>query len=95
LRGIAKKSLPAEYLQENQSKLRKLTEHLTSRQRSVILRKLEVLEELSASERRVALAIIRQRDKKGRSDYLWTAHFLTVLTKLKAQERDDKFVGGD
>ncbi|MHC4736787.1 MAG: hypothetical protein ACYTDW_20390 [Planctomycetota bacterium] len=69
-------------------------EHLTSRQRSVILRRSEVLEELSASERSAALAIIRQRDKNGRLDYLWTAHFLTVLTKLKAQERDDEFVGG-
>ena len=88
MKGIVKKSLPAESLQENQGRFGKLTEHLTSRQRSVILRKSKVLEELSASERSAALAIIRQRDKKGRSDYLWTAHFLTVLTKLKAQERD-------
>jgi hypothetical protein len=88
LRVIAKKSMPAESLHENQDRFGKLTEHLISRQRSVILRGSEVLEELSFSERRAALAIIRQHDKNGRLDYLWTAHFLTVLTKLKAQVRD-------
>jgi len=88
LRVIGKKSLPAESRQEKQGKLRHLTEHLTSRHMSVILRESEVLEELSISQRRAALAIIRQRGKNGKLDYLWTVNFLTVLTKLKAQERD-------
>jgi hypothetical protein len=69
-------------------KFRKFTKHLASRQRSVILRRSEVLEELSTSERRAAMAIIRQRNKNGGLDYLWTSRFLTVLTKLKAGERE-------
>lgn len=83
---IATKSSPVTSLHEVQDKIRKLTERLSLRQRSAMLRASKVLAELSASERRAALAIIRQRDKNGELDYLWIASFLTVLSKLKAKE---------
>jgi hypothetical protein len=86
MRVKAIKSTSVESLHNVQGKFLKFTEHLASRQKSEILRKLKVLEELSASERRAAMAIIMQRNNNGGLDYLWTTCFLTVLSKLKAQE---------
>ena len=90
MRVKAIKSTSIESLHNVHSKFREFTERLASRQRSEILRRSEVLEELSASERRAAMAIINQRNNNGGLDYLWTARFLTVLSKLKVEER--KFV---
>ena len=87
---IAIKSSPVASLHEFQDKIRKLTERLSLRQRSAILRTSKVLAELPTSERRAALAIIRQRDKNGWLDYPWIASFLTVLSKLKAEENQSE-----
>lgn len=84
------KSTSVESLQNVHGKFEKFTERLASSQRSEILRRSEVLKELSASERRAAMAIIRQRNKNGGLDYLWTARFLIVLTRLKAEERESE-----
>ncbi|MHC4083971.1 MAG: hypothetical protein ACYSWZ_07680 [Planctomycetota bacterium] len=84
------KSTSVESLHNVNGKFRKFTEHLASRQRSEILRRSEVLEELSDSERHAAMTIIRQRNKNGGLDYLWTARFLIVLSKLKAEEKESE-----
>ena len=86
MRVKAIKSTSIESLYNVHSKFWKFTERLASKKRSEILRRSKVLEELSASERRAAMAIISQRNNNRGLDYLWTAHFLTVLTKLKAQD---------
>ena len=71
---------------EVQDKIRKLAEHLSVMQKSVVLRTSKVLAKLSTSERRAALNIIRQKDKNEGLDYPWLASFFTVLRKLKAEE---------
>jgi hypothetical protein len=86
MRVKAIKSTSIESLHNVHGKFWKFTERLASRQRSDILRRSKVLEELSASERRAVMAIIMQRNNNGGLDYLWTAHFLTVLSKLRVEE---------
>ncbi len=90
MRVKALKSTSVESLHNVHGKFKKFTEHLVLRQRSEILRGSKVLEELSASERHAAMAIIRQRNKNGGLDYLWTTRFLIVLSKLKAEERESE-----
>lgn len=87
---IAAKPKPVASRRDVQGKIRKLTEHLSSRQKSAVLKTSKVLVELSASQRRAALDIIRQRDKNGGLDYSWLTSFLTVLSKLKAEQSHSK-----
>jgi len=84
---IAIKSSLGASQHEVQDKIRKLTGYLSLRQRSAILK---VLGELSASERRATLAIIRQQGKNGGLDYPWLASFFAVLRKLKAEENQSE-----
>ena len=87
---IATKSSPVASLHEVPDKIRKLVEHLSLRQRSVVLRTSKVLAKLSTSERRAALNIIRQLDKNGGLYYPWLASFFAVLRKLKAEENQSE-----
>lgn len=80
-----KSSLDAPQL-EVRDEISELTEHLSLGQRSAVLRTSKVLAGLSASERRAALDIIRQRAQNGGLDYPWFAGFLAVLGRLKAEE---------
>lgn len=83
---IATKSSLGASQHEVQDKIRKLAEHLSVMQKSVVLRTSKVLAKLSTSERRAALNIIRQKDKNGGLDYPWLTSFFAVLRKLKAEE---------
>ena len=87
---IATKSSLDASRHEVQDKIRKLAEHLSLRQKSVVLRTSKILAELSASERHAALNIIRQQDKNGGLDYPWLASFFAVLGKLKAEESESE-----
>lgn len=69
---------------EVQDIIRKFAQHLPSMQKSVVLRTSKLLAELSVSERRAAMNIIKQQDKNGGLDYPWLVSFLTLLSKLKA-----------
>ncbi len=83
---IATKSSLGASQHEVQDKIRKLAEHLSVVQKSVVLRTSKVLAKLPTSERRAALNIISQKDENGGLDYPWLASFFEVLRKLKAEE---------
>ncbi|MHC4571426.1 MAG: hypothetical protein ACYS0C_05045 [Planctomycetota bacterium] len=87
---IATKSSLGVSQHEIQGKIRKLAEHLSLRQKSVVLRTSKVLAKLSTSERRAVLNIIRQKDKNGGLNYPWLASFFAVLRKLKAEENQSE-----
>ena len=87
---IATKSSLGASQHEVQDKIRKLAEHLSLRQKSVVLRTSKVLAKLSTSERRAVLNIIRQKDENGGLDYPWLASFFAVLRKLKAEENQSE-----
>lgn len=87
---IATKSSFGVSQHEIQDKIRKLAEHLSLRQKSVVLRTSKVLAKLSSSERRAVLNIVRQKDKNGGLDCPWLASFFSVLRKLKAEENQSE-----
>ena len=76
---VAAKSLPVEY----QHEIRKLIKHGSQRQKSAVQKALTVLDELPASQRRLAMNIIRRKLKNGGVDGRWLIGFLVLLRKLK------------
>ena len=69
-----------------QGVIRRCIRNLPLQQRLAVIKNSEVLAELRASDRRKALNIIRQRDKRGELDYPWLNGFLEVLRVLKSGE---------
>jgi phytoene/squalene synthetase len=67
--------------------IRKGPAELSLRQKFVALSVSEALAELLPSERRAALDVIKQRDKRAQLDLAWLAGLLKVLKALKAQEK--------
>lgn len=86
MRKIESKSSLLESQHEVQGKVRKLLRDLSLSQKLAMLKASDILAELPPSQRRAALHIIRQRNKRTEVDVAWLASFLKVLRALKAEE---------
>jgi hypothetical protein len=86
MRKIESKSSLLESRHEIQGKVRKLLRDLSLSQKLAMLEASDMLAELPPSQRRAALHIIRQRNKRAEVDVAWLASFLKVLRALKAEE---------
>ena len=80
------KPLSAAASGETRIVVRRCVKHLPLEQRLAAIKASTVLDELSASDRRTALNIIRKQYKCGELDYPWFEGFLEILRVLKAEE---------